>query len=141
MKYTKIFVILALLIVFLLCCICSCSKNNTTDRIKITDRMFHSFEIKDGFVYFDCELTLVNRTNEDISFMLLVENNEDHKRGLLRSPNMYAANQDGIPEVFFLEAHSHIDTRIQFAGKHGNASTKYDRLMPEEIICIELAVP
>lgn len=101
-----------------------------------SDSWFHEFYIKEDKVFFRCEITLENSSNEDEYVNLLANMQEDVDGGLLKAPIVTGYDETGKSE-FFVPAHSQKEFEVLFIGDFAGKEQKRNRDLPS-IECVRV---
>ena len=112
-----------------------CSDEKNKDIYILSDEsFFNEFTIKNGKVVFNCYITIINNTENDVKFKIKGDFIEDAKVknevSLVKQRYIYAQNEKG-EEILELKANQTKQFILDFYGDFAGKRSKRNRLLPD----------
>lgn len=95
------------------------------------------FYIEDDKVYIICGITIINNTEDELSYSLTANSEADFRSGLITSAILKGFDENLSTNIFSIGGHEVQTIKIIFMGDYAGYPKKNDRLMPEITIVEE----
>lgn len=95
-----------------------------------SESYLNNWYIENGFVYFDCHIVIQSRHRKNLSLKITAFSEEDFQHGLLTTAQLECTTP--FIQVCADAKKSSFD--IIFVAPHGEATTKINRILPENMI-------
>ena len=124
-------------IIFLCFIVVGCNNTNVDTAELIYDyeeSWFSDFGLKDGKVYFDCYITVINKSDKSVNFTMEGEFFEDYESDLVSSQYLIGCKTGNLEkDEFFIASNKSVEYLVTFVGINGCNVLKSNRLPPREV--------